>query len=85
MVICHSYEVFNLEYNYAKTNVDDSITNEVDVKLTGVSDTLEDDKTQLEVLGAIRALKKNKGPGPDGFSCEFYKYAATCVVGFITK
>ena len=40
---------------------------------------------QLEVLDAIRALKNNKAPGPDGLSGEFYKYAAPCVVEFLTQ
>ena len=55
------------------------------IELHGVSDTLEVDITQLEVLSAIRALKNNKAPGPDGLSGEFYKYAAPCVVEFLSQ
>ena len=46
--------------------IDGSITNEVYIELHGVSDTLEVDITQLEVLAAIRTVKNNKAPGPDG-------------------
>ena len=81
----HFYEVFNLSYTDVVTSVDDSIINEVYIELHGVSDTLEVDITQLEVLDAIRALKNNKAPDPDGLSGEFYKYAAPCVVEFFTQ
>ena len=57
---CHFYEVFNLGYTDVETCIDDSITNEVDVTLHVVSDTLEVDITQLEVPGAISALKNIK-------------------------
>ena len=30
-------------------------------------------------------LKNNKAPGLDGLSGEFYKYAAPCVVEFLTQ
>ena len=79
------YEVFNLDYTAVETSFDDSIRNEVDIELHGVSDRLEVDIMQLEVLDAIRALKNNKAPGPDGLSGEFYKYAAPCVVEFLTQ
>ena len=79
------YEVFNLDYTAVETSFDDSIRNEVDIELHGVSDILEVDIMQPEVLDAIRALKNNKAPGPDRFSGEFYKYAAPCVVEFLTQ
>ena len=81
----HFYEVFNLDYNGVETSFDDSIRNEVDIELHGVSDILEVDIMQPEVLDAITALKNNKAPGPDGLSGEFYKYAAPCVVEFLTQ
>ena len=81
----HFYEVFNLDYTGVETSFDDSIRNEVDIELHGVSDILEVDIMQPEVLDAIRALKNNKAPGPDGLSGEFYKYAAPCVVEFLTQ
>ena len=59
-MVCHFYEVFNLGYTDVETSIDDSITNEVDVTLHVVSDTLEVDITQLEVPGAISALKNIK-------------------------
>ena len=81
----HFYDVFNLDYADIESSVDHSITNETDVEICGVSDTLEVDITQLEVIDAIRALKNNEAPGPDGFSFEFYKYAAPCIVEFFTQ
>ena len=63
-----------------ESNFDDSITNEVDIEVHGVSDTLEVDIMQLEVLDAIRALKNNKALGPDGLSGEFYKYIMQLLV-----
>ena len=81
----HFYEVFNLDYTGVETSFDDSIRNEVDIELHGVSDILQVDIMQPEVLDAIRALKNNKAPGPDGLSGDFYKYAAPCVVEFLTQ
>ena len=78
------YDVFNLDYTDIQHNVV-LITNETDVEICGVSDTLEADITQLEVIDTIRALNNNEAPGPDGFSFEFYKYAAPCIVEFLTQ
>lgn len=36
--------------------------------------TLELDLTQKELLDALRTLKKEKAPGPDGFTVEFYTH-----------
>ena len=52
----HFYEVFNLDYTAVETSADDSITNEFDTELHGISNTLEVDITQLEVLDAITAF-----------------------------
>ena len=79
----HFYKVFNLDCSDAETSVHDSITNEVDIELHGVSDGV--DITHLEVLGAFRTLRNNKSPGPDGFIGEFYKCAAPCDVEFLTQ
>ena len=81
----HFYEVFNLDCTCVETSFDDSIRNEVDIELHGVSGMLEVDIMQPEVLDAIKALKNNKAPCPDGLSSEFYKYAAPCVVEFLTQ
>ena len=74
-----------MDYTAVETIFDDSIRNEVDIELPGVSDILEVDIMQLEVLDAIRALKNNKAPGPDGLNGEFYKHAAPCVAEFLTQ
>ena len=79
----HFYEVVNLDCTDVETSVQDGITNEVDVELHGVSDEVY--ITHLEVLGAFRALKNSKAPGPDGFIGEFYKCAAPCDVEFLTQ
>ena len=46
----HFYEVFNLDYIAVETSFDDSIRNEVDIELHGVSDILEVD---IELHGAV--------------------------------
>ena len=46
---------------------------------------LDQDITLQEVLFAISALKDNKAAGPDGFSGEFYKFAAPELTLFLTS
>ena len=77
----HFYCVFNDD---TVTGIDVNAIGDCSVNLESVSATL-DDITALEVQDAIRALKCNKAPGPDGLCGEFYKYSDACVVNFLTK
>ena len=78
----HFYCVFNGD---TVTGIDVDAIGDSSVNLESVSATLDEDITTLEVQDAIRALKSNKAPGPDGLCGEFYKYSDACVVNFLTK
>ena len=78
----HFYCVFNGD---TVTGIDVDAIGDSSVNLGSVSATLDEDITALEVQDAIRALKSNKAPGPDGLCGEFYKYSDACVVNFLTK
>ena len=67
------------------TGIDVDAIGDCSVNLESVSATLDEDITAFEVQDAIRALKSNKAPGPDGLCGEFYKYSDACVVNFLTK
>ena len=67
------------------TGIDVDASGDSSVNLESVSATLGEDITALEVQDAIRALKSNKAPGPDGLCGEFCKYSDACVVNFLTK
>ena len=55
--------IWTIQYTAVETSADDSITNELDIELHGVSNTLEVDITQLQVLGAITAFIKSPRSG----------------------
>ena len=78
----HFYCVFNGD---TVTGIDVDAIGDSSVNLESVSATLDEDITALEIQDAIRALKSNKAPGPDGLCREFYKYSDACVVNFLTK
>jgi hypothetical protein len=64
----------NIPIDQECTSVNAENCHELDVEIT------ED-----EVRNAIKVLKLKKASGPDGISGEFYKFAAPCVVLFLTK
>ena len=66
----HFYCVFNGD---TVTGIDVDAIGDSSVNLESVPATLGEDITTLEVQDAIRALKSNKAPGPDGLCGEFYK------------
>ena len=78
----HFYCVFNGD---TVTGIDVDVIGDSSVNLESVSATLDEDITALEIQDAIRALKSNKAPGPEGLCGEFYKYSDACVVNFLTK
>ena len=77
--------MFNDDIVDSVSNIEDEILDDRLINLDCVSDTLDQDITQVEVQDAIRALKNNKAPGPDGLCGELYKYSAPFVEFFLTK
>ena len=76
----HFYYVFNGD---TVTGIDLDAIGDSSVNLESVSATLDEDITALEVQDAIRALKSNKAPGPDGLCEELYKYSDARIVNFL--
>ncbi len=76
----HFYCVFNGD---TVTGIDLDSIGDSSVNLESVSATLDEDITALEVQDAIRALKSNKAPGPDGLCEELYKYSDARIVNFL--
>ena len=70
--------IFIIDDGDTVTGIDVDAISDSSINLESVSAT-------LEVQDAIRALKYNKAPGPDGLCGEFYKYSDACVVNFLTK
>ena len=66
----HFYYLFNGGF---VTVLDVDAIGNSSVNLESVSTTLDEDTTALAVQDAIRALKSNKAPGPDGLCGQFYK------------
>ena len=77
--------IFIIDDGDTVTGIDVDAIGDSSVNLESVSSTLDEDITALEVRDAIRALKSNKAPRPDGLCGEFYKYSDACVVNFLTK
>ena len=76
----HFYYVFNGD---TVTGIDLDAIGDSSVNLESVSATLDEDITALEVQDAIRVLKSNKAPGPDGLCEELYKYSDARIVNFL--
>ena len=60
------HQVINDDIVDSVTNIEDDILDGRLFNLDRVSNTLDQYITQADVQDAIRALKNNKAPGPDG-------------------
>ena len=49
------------------------------------SEFLEGPLTENEVLAFLKKMKNDKSPGPDGFTCEFFKFFWYELGTFITR
>uniref|UniRef100_A0A803T6S0 Reverse transcriptase domain-containing protein n=1 Tax=Anolis carolinensis TaxID=28377 RepID=A0A803T6S0_ANOCA len=82
-------EFYTKLYKKEETKLDDISEYLNTLKLQKISDSqreyLNKDITEKEIRNAIKSMKPNKAPGPDGFTLSFYRVLEEELVPFLVK